>query len=104
MATYRKIKNKENPYVMINKEWVNDATMSAKSKGILLYLLSLPDDWIIHEIEIVKHFTDGEKSIRTGIRELIKLGYITREQERHENGKFGELNYDVHEVPTVTLL
>ena len=100
MAIFRLDKNKENPYVMVNKGWVNDECMSAKSKGILLYLLSLPDNWIIHELELVKHFSDGEKSIRTGIKELITLGYITRVQERHENGNFGELTYDVHEVST----
>jgi hypothetical protein len=86
---------------MVNKGWVNDERMSAKSKGILLYFLSLPDDWVIHETEIVKHFSDGKESIRTGIKELIKLGYITKFQNRQENGNFGELTYDVHEVSTV---
>jgi len=98
---FRVKKDNENPYVMMNKTFLNDERLTAKGKGILSYLLSLPDDWQIHEEEITKHFADGVKSIRAGIKELIKLEYITRKQHRKEKGQFSSYEYCVYEVPTV---
>lgn len=103
MATFRIQKDKENPYVMINKQCLNDNRLSAKAKGILAYLLSLPDDWQIYESEISKHFADGIKSINSGIKELIKFDYIVREQTRGKVGRFGSYDYCVYEVSTETL-
>lgn len=100
MAVFRIQKNKENPYVMLNKEFLNDETLSWKAKGMLAYLLSLPDDWKIYEEEIATHSKDGIKATRSGIKELITSGYIHREQLR-ENGKFKGYGYCVYESPTV---
>ena len=96
---FRIQKNKENPYVMVNKHCIMDSNLSAKATGILIYLLSRPDNWQIYEIEICKHFTDGRASIRSGVKELITAGYIHRTQTRGENGKFKNYIYSVHEQP-----
>jgi hypothetical protein len=93
-------KNSLNPFVMLNKEFLNNPALSLKAKGLLSYLLSKPDDWQIYTIELQKHFTDGKSSITTAIKELIKKGYIKRTQSR-ENGKFGSYEYIVYErIPT----
>jgi len=102
MSMFRIEKNKENPYVMLNKLFLQDERLSAKAKGILAYFLSLPDDWQFYETEIAKHFSDGVKSINVGIKELIKYHYIIREQNRNEKGRFGSYTYCVYEVPTET--
>ena len=94
---FRVSKNKENPYVMVNKEWINDNKLSAKSKGILLYLLSKPDNWQVYETDIIKHMNDGRSSIRSGIKELLDEGYIHRQQKRSKDGKFGGYTYTVYE-------
>lgn len=99
LATFRIQKNKENPYVMINKEFLEDEKLSAKAKGILAYLLSLPDDWQIYEEELVKHFKDGIDSLRTGIKELVNIGYIERVRIRDEKGMLRAYDYSVYEVP-----
>ena len=96
---YRIIKDKENPYVMINKQFLNDERLSWKAKGILTYLLSMPDDWQIYENELVKHSKDGITSLKSGIKELIELGYIIRKQLRNEKGQFKGYEYCVYEIP-----
>lgn len=96
---FRIQKNKENPYVMVNKHCLMDSKLSAKATGILVYLLSRPDNWQIYEVEICKHFTDGRASIRSGVKELITAGYIHRVQTRGENGKFKNYIYSVYEQP-----
>jgi hypothetical protein len=91
-------KNKENPYVMLNKSFLIDSNLSAKSKGILAYIFTLPDDWKIYLDELAKHFKDGVKSVTSGINELITNGYIERTPLRDEKGKFKGYMYDVYEV------
>lgn len=99
MSTIRVRKNKDNPYVMLNKKLLQDPMLSAKAKGLLAYMLSLPDDWQIYVNELVKHFKDGRDSIRSGIDELINAGYITRERLRDEKGRYNAFEYCVYEVP-----
>ncbi|MFW9968603.1 MAG: hypothetical protein ACFFDF_00285 [Candidatus Odinarchaeota archaeon] len=101
MSIYRVIKDKENPYVMVNKNWINNPKMSAKAKGILLYLLSKPNDWKVYENELIKNFSDGRDSIRSGIKELIKHGHLFRYKNRTDDGKLNGYNYDVYEIPTI---
>lgn len=79
--------NKENPYAQISKAMLHDKRLSAKAKGILCYLLSLPSNWKIHIKELVNHFSDGEDSIRSGLKELQKFGYLTIERIRDDKGR-----------------
>jgi len=95
----RVCKSKDNPYVMINKALLQSPDLSAKEKGILAYLLSLPDDWIVHVGELVKHFTDGRDSIYSGIASLIRKGFIKRSIVRQETGQVARYEYLVFESP-----
>ena len=96
MSTIRIAKNKDNPYVMVRTQTVQDAGLSWKATGILAYLLSLPDDWVIHVSEVAQHKTDGERALRSGINELIEAGYIVRETIR-EGNRIKEWQYIVSE-------
>ena len=100
MSIYRIKKDKDNPYVMVNKALSANQALSWKAKGIMLYLLSLPDNWQVYESEITTHATDGLRSTRSGIKELISAGYIQRLQKRTEGSKhFAGYEYIVHEKP-----
>ncbi|MHA1483479.1 MAG: helix-turn-helix domain-containing protein [Candidatus Heimdallarchaeaceae archaeon] len=93
------IRSNKEKWVTADTCWVKDSTLSAKAKGILIYLLSLPDDWDLHVTELVTHFTDGEKSIRTGIKELEKHGYVFCIPRKDEVGKFIGNDYVIMEDP-----
>jgi hypothetical protein len=98
VSAYRINKDKDNPYLMINKQCLDDVTLSLKAKGMLTYLLSLPDDWQIYEDEIVRHHKDGKDSIKSAIKELITSGYIIRERKRDDLGRLRAYNYNVYEI------
>ena len=100
MATYRIQKDKRNPYVMVNKGMIYDNRLSYRAKGVLLYLLSRPDNWVVYEREIAKHAADGLWSTKMALRELVKAGYIEREKKREDKtGQFRGYNYTVYENP-----
>ncbi|WP_241966061.1 helix-turn-helix domain-containing protein [Staphylococcus kloosii] len=96
MATFRVYKESGN-FVTVHKDFIHDDNISWKAKGILLYLLSRPDDWQIYETELINHTSDGRDSLRTGIKELEKVGYIKRERKRDKNGQLREYEYMVYE-------
>ena len=91
---------KERNYTVIDNTFIKDKTLSAKAKGIMCYLLSLPDDWKIYLSELENNFTDGKTSISSGIKELMEHGYLKRERLHDEQGKFDGYTYQVIENPT----
>lgn len=98
MAIYRTMKE-NGDFVTVHKSFIFDNTLSAKAKGILLYFLSRPDDWQIYTSEVVKNMNDGQKSINSGINELIEAGYVERSRKRKVNGDFNGYEYLVYEKP-----
>jgi uncharacterized phage protein (TIGR02220 family) len=82
MAIYRVEKNKN--YVVLNRTALNDERLSWKAKGIIAYMLSMPDNWKFYIEEIASHAKDGVDSLRSGIKELSKYGYVKRFPIRDE--------------------
>lgn len=96
---FRRAKDKENPFVMIDRTIFSDEEVSWKAKGLLGYLLSKPDDWTVRMADLVKRSSDGRYATASAIKELEIAGYLTRIQERDENGHFKQLVIEVHEIP-----
>ncbi|MCD3207123.1 DnaD domain protein [Clostridium botulinum C] len=100
MAIVRVEKDRENPFIVINKSFVYDNKLSLKAKGLMSYFLSRPNHWEFYVEEIKKHTIDKDRAISSAINELIKFGYIEREQKRNSNGRFGGgYDYVVYEIP-----
>ena len=95
-------KNKENPFVMLDKRLFEDTRLSWKAKGLLGYLLSRPDDWTIRVSDLIKRSTDGETSVYTGLKELEENGYMERVRVRDDKGKFLRVEYFVYEQSIIT--
>lgn len=91
---------KDNNYSVINNTGLKDKTLSWKAKGILAYALTLPDDWTFHISELAQHAKDGEDSLRTGINELKKAGYVKRYPIKDEKTKkITSWETEIHETP-----
>lgn len=94
-----RVKKEPGEWFMLHKRIINDARLSWKAKGILIYLLSKPDDWVCRMADIEQHATDGRDACASGIRELEQVGYIRRAQTRTETGEFGPPEWVVYEWP-----
>lgn len=97
MNSFRKAKGRENPFVMIPNEMLEDTRLSWKAKGLLAYLLSKPDGWKVWEADLMAHAKDARDSVRSAVQELIKTGYVTRERKQREDGRFAGYDYAVHD-------
>ncbi len=86
-------------YTVMNNTCLQDPNMSMKAKGLYAYLMSLPEDWVLHQTELKRHFKDGRDSIRTAINELIQNGYVTKVDTRNDLGQIVDCTYTVYEEP-----
>lgn len=99
MPIIRVSKNKENPFVMLDKRPLNDASLSWGAKGMLAYLLSKPDNWQVNMKHLVGESTNGRDATYTIMRELIGARYCTRVTMRDEAGRVTKTEYVVSEHP-----
>ena len=76
-------------YTIIHNELLHNPNISAKAKGIFAYIMTLPNDWVIHLSELTNHFSDGRDSISSGFNELIENGYAIKEKINNEDGSLG---------------
>jgi hypothetical protein len=94
---FRAQKNRN--YVTINKEFLQNTVLSWQAKGILGFLLTLPDDWEINLKHLSGVSRNGIDATRAAMNELIKAGYIHRFRDRNEKGVYEKIIYHVYETP-----
>ena len=97
MSVFRVEKSRE--FTVIANCVFKDRTLSAKAKGLLVEMLSLPENWDYTLKGLATLFSDGIDSIRQGIRELEEHGYVVRERKRDARGRLGGMEYVIYETP-----
>ena len=96
------LKNKtQGNFTMVSNGILRDKELPLKERGLLVTLLGLPDNWDFSINGLDAILPDGRDKIKTGLRKLEKMGYLTRYQARSENGVFGDLIVEVNEIPAV---
>ena len=73
MSTFRVNKNVN--YTVMSNHHLQDKRLSLKAKGLLSYMLSLPDDWDYSLKGLTVGCKDGLDSVRTAVLELEEHGY-----------------------------
>jgi hypothetical protein len=91
-------KAKKNNYSIISNFPVRNKDLSWKAKGLLWYLLQLPDDFKIYRSHLENQSTDGRDSTYSAMTELKIKGYLVHETIR-EKGRILEHAWIVHEDP-----
>jgi hypothetical protein len=85
---------------------LSDPNISYKAKGILCHLLSHDQDkFTITSETLIRHSSDGERSIKSGLDELKKNGYLQITREAGDKGRwkyilnmFGNKFTDTHKT------
>ena len=87
-------------YTVVDNGIVRDDRLSLRDFGLLVKLLSLPDNWGFSENGLSKIISDGTTSIRHGLKNLEDLGYLIRTRQRDESGRLLGVEWIVVEIPT----
>ena len=96
MAKFTIEKNKN--YTIMSNYHLQDRNLSYKAKGLLSFMLSLPEDWDYSINGLVSISKEGVKAIRNILQELQRYGYLVIEKKQNEIGQF-EYEYLIYEQP-----
>jgi len=95
------IKNRgRDNFAQISNEMLGNPNLSWKAKGLLSFLLSLPERWAVYKTTLSQFSKDGKDATTSAFNELIDAGYI-QVHKRTDNGLFG-YDYIINdEIPDI---
>jgi hypothetical protein len=75
-------------FVMVRNRTVRDRRLSYKATGLLVYLLSMPDDTRVDRAALAQGKRDGEVAVRSALKELAEAGYLVHRKIQNERGRW----------------
>ena len=97
MMSVFKIEKNQN-YTVMSNHHLRDRNLSYKAKGLLSFMLSLPEDWDYSLTGLCSISKENRDGIRSILKELQEHHYVEIEKVRGYKGYF-EYNYLIYEVP-----
>ena len=76
------------PYTIIPNKTIQSEDLTLEALGLLIYLLSKPEGWIVRAKDVQNRFGIGRDKAYRIINELIEKCYLERHEVRDEQGKF----------------
>lgn len=92
-------KDVRSKYTIIDNEPIQSPELSLKARGMLVTLLSFPDDWHFNQRGLYGFMTDREASVKSALDELESKGYLTRTRSKRSDGTFEDWEWTVRESP-----
>ncbi len=92
---------KDHNYSKVRNDLWTDKRISTNARFLLGFMLSLPNEWQFNLEWIGEQIGWNRDTVGKYVRELINGYYVHRERSRGENGRFGEYDYFVYEVPEI---
>lgn len=89
----------EKDFTVIHNEFVKDERLGIEEKGMLLLLMSLPEDWDFSIEGLAKLSRSGKCKISNALNKLIKHGYLRRTRETDERGRVVDWLYEFSDQP-----
>lgn len=96
MSVFKIEKTKD--FTVMSNYHLRDKNLSLKAKGLLSFMLSLPEDWDYSLMGLCAICKESRDAIRSTLKELQKYGYLQIEKVRGDKGYF-EYNYLIYEKP-----
>lgn len=96
MSVFKIEKNKN--YTVMSNFHLRDKNLSYKAKGLLSFMLSLPDDWDYSMRGLESLSKESIKAIKNIMQELEDNKYLVRVRKQDEFGKF-YYDYSIYEIP-----
>lgn len=85
-------------YTIMSNYHLQDRNLTYKAKGLLSFMLSLPDDWDYSLKGLCAISKESRDGIRSILKELQEHHYLEIEKTRGDKGYF-EYNYLIYEIP-----
>lgn len=88
-----KIKKKfKNKFTTVSNDFLSDRELKLKERGMLITMLSLPDDWNYSHMGLAAILPESPKTVNNILRELERKGYLVRRRIRDDK-RFTDIEY-----------
>jgi len=93
----------ERDFTMLSNKLLQDCNITIEEKGLLVYLLSLPTDWVLYKKSLPEKTMESKGTIDRVFKQLQEKGYILSVKVIDPKTKvFKGWNHIVYEEPTLT--
>lgn len=83
----------ESRYLIVANDVVRDKRLSFRARGVLVCILSLPDNYRVSAQALQSFTTDGREAIRSALEELRAYGYARTVRQRGHDGRITTTTY-----------
>ena len=88
----------ETNFSIISNSVIRDIRLSYRARGVLLDILSRPDNWRVSADSLSRSGSEGRHAILTALKELRQVGYMRTQKLRKDNGQFETVSI-VYDTP-----
>lgn len=104
IVSIKRSKRPEKNFSIISNDIITDKNLTWEARGLLIYILSKPDDWRVMIADLINQTENTRKqskrdSVRAILGELQDTGYMRKELCRNEAGAITGYDYFVYESP-----
>jgi DNA-binding MarR family transcriptional regulator len=85
-------------FLQMDNKSAQDPGLSWAARGLLVYLLSLPETWEVHLRDLFCRSPSGRYTTETALNELIEAGYVVKIQGEN---KRRDTKFIVYEDPAL---
>jgi hypothetical protein len=93
-------KRPQRDFLVVMNTLARDARLSDRARGLLVRMLSYPDDWSFDSRWLAEGAKEGRDALRAALNELESAGYLVRERVR-VNGRF-DWDLTIYDSPRVS--
>ena len=73
---FRSEKSRDLPYTRIDNRLLTDSSLSFCARGLMCFLLSKPNEWVLVKENLINSSPAGSTRINSMLRELQEAGYV----------------------------
>jgi len=91
-------KRPDKHYTVLGNDIIRDQRLSWRARGILVYLLSMPENWKTTASWLTANGQEGRDAVRIALSELETIGYLKRQKHQDDRGRWSTATY-VYDYP-----
>ena len=84
--TIQRTPRPQSNFTILSNEIIRDDRLSFRARGVLISILSRPDNWRTSAESLSNESLEGRAAILTALKELEVCGYLERQKHQNERG------------------
>lgn len=84
-------------FTIIGNDVIQDDRVSIEARGVLIFILSLPEDWVIRKNDLQVRLNISRRTIDKCFEEMKQFGYLCETDVLKKDGRFDGKGYVVYD-------